>query len=648
MTKEEALALYGTEQPRPEVKRLVAGPLSLELENGSIRYIRHSGKEAIRGIDYLVRDSSWRTPPAALTTKVFEEGPHGFRVVLDGEVEQDDIHYRYTLAIAGTEDGELEITAEGEALSTFMTNRTGFVVLHPIKDVAGKSVTVTHKDGSTSETTFPELISPGQPIFDIRALRHEVTDGLFVTCRMEAAFPHDPETIYEMEDQRNWTDASFKTYVCSLLDPWPYELAKGAAVSQRISLTFEGTAATSETGGNGPTVLRLLEGSNGRLPEIGLGLMPGHRAEALAASAVLQRLGPSFFTAYVEADAADRGATLADYAALATSLGADVQLELVLPEGAKPARVLDEAAAACRAAGLEAARVLAAPAPYLKSIQPVGPWPDVSDLGHVYNQTRRAFPKATILGGMASYFTELNRKRPPVATIDAITCTTSPIVHAADDRSVMETHEALPAVLLSMAAMAPGKSLHIGPSAIAMRHNPYGTATAANPNAERIAMAEDDPRQRGLFAAAWSVGYVAGIARGGAGVGGVATLALNHLAGPAGVLGDNGTVRPVFHVMAALCRARGAELRPLEIENAALAGLAWRADDRDHLLVANLTPEPVRIASADPLEGLVLDATTGAAAHDPAWLEQSRSGLAPTIELGAHAILFASRCAGLS
>ena len=32
---------------------------------------------------------------------------------------------------------------------------------------------------------------------------------------------------FEMEDHRNWMDASYKTYVCSLLDPWPYTLEKG-------------------------------------------------------------------------------------------------------------------------------------------------------------------------------------------------------------------------------------------------------------------------------------------------------------------------------------------------------------------------------------------------------------------------------------
>ncbi len=637
MTSEAAQALYGTDQPRPEIKHLAAGPLSLELENGAIRYVRHSGFEAIRGIDYLVRDSSWRTPPAALTLRSLNEEPDSFRAVLDGEVRQDEIHYRYTLTIQGSAAGELSVAAEAEALSTFMTNRTGFVVLHPIKDTAGKPVTVTHKDGSTSETTFPELISPGQPIFDIRALRHEVADSLFVSCRMDAAFPHDPETIFEMEDQRNWTDASYKTYVCSLLDPWPYEIAEGAKVSQRITLTFDGSApATGGTAGALAT-LRFGDGTTGRLPAIGLGLLPAYRSAAGAAADTLARLRPAFITAYVEADAADVDQALKDYASLAGTLGAEVQLELILPEGRPPAEVLDAAAADCKTAGLAPARVLACPRPYLKSIQPVGPWPNVPDLGHIYNQVCRAFPDAMVVGGMASYFTELNRKRPPVATIDAISCTTSPIVHAADDRSVMETHEALPAVIKSMAAMAPGKSLHLGPSGIAMRHNPYGAATAANPKAERIAMAADDPRQRGLFAAAWTVGYAAAVAQ----AGGVSTLALNHLAGPSGVLGENGQVRPVFHVMVALCRSGGAASRPLELSHEGLAGLAWSTDGRDHLILANLTAEPIRIALAAPLRGRLLDTTSVTAAADPAWLDGEDDALGPTLELGAHATAFA-------
>jgi hypothetical protein len=172
---------------------------------------------------------------------------------------------------------------------------------------------------------------------------------------------------------------------------------------------------------------------------------------------------------------------------------------------------------------------------------------------------------------------------------------------------------------------------------MAMRHNPYGVATAANPKAERIAMAEDDPRQRGLFAAAWTVGYAAAVV----GAGGVATLALNHLAGPSGVLGEGDAVLPVFHVMAALCRAGGAEIRPLELSHEGLAGVAWSASGRDHLLLANLTAEPIRLALALPLRGRVLDTASVTAAADPAWLDGEHCALGPTLELGAYATALA-------
>ena len=381
-------------------------------EGGAVRYVRYAGHEAIRGIDYLVRDSSWRTPPARFTVARREETPDRFLIELDGAVKQDDIDYRFRLTVEGHKDGRLDVRADGEAASGFLTNRAGFVILHPILGVAGKPVTVTHKDGSTSAAAFPDLISPDQPILDIRALRHEVAPGLFVTCRMEATLPHDPETIFEMEDQRNWTDASYKTYVGSLLDPWPYRIEPGVKVTQRVSLVFEGAAASSASAADGGVTLRFGDGEAGRVPEIGLGLMPQYRSGVGAAGNPVLALRPQFITAYAETDAPDLAATIADYARIADALGAAVQLELVLPQGRSPGAELAAAAAACAKAGLKPARVIACPAPYLKSVQPVGPWPEVADLAHIYGQARKAFPDSIILGGMLSYFTELNRKRP--------------------------------------------------------------------------------------------------------------------------------------------------------------------------------------------------------------------------------------------
>ena len=45
---------------------------------------------------------------------------------------------------------------------------------------------------------------------------------------------------FEMEDPRNWSDASFKTYVRPLAEPWPYTMPKGQSFTQKVSLNFSG------------------------------------------------------------------------------------------------------------------------------------------------------------------------------------------------------------------------------------------------------------------------------------------------------------------------------------------------------------------------------------------------------------------------
>ena len=56
-----AVRLYGTEQIDPPLRTLRAGPLSVEFDNGALRYIRIDGIEVLRGISFLVRDENWGT-----------------------------------------------------------------------------------------------------------------------------------------------------------------------------------------------------------------------------------------------------------------------------------------------------------------------------------------------------------------------------------------------------------------------------------------------------------------------------------------------------------------------------------------------------------------------------------------------------------
>ena len=106
---------------------------------------------------------------------------------------------------------------------------------------AGRSRCCTPTAASCARR-FPELIDPMCPFQDIRALTHEVLPGVRVTCTMQG-------DAFEMEDHRNWNDASYKTYVRPLAKPWPYTIEAGETTEQSVTLAIEGSGA--QGGGRG-------------------------------------------------------------------------------------------------------------------------------------------------------------------------------------------------------------------------------------------------------------------------------------------------------------------------------------------------------------------------------------------------------------
>jgi hypothetical protein len=233
-----------------------------------------------------------------------------------------------------------------------------------------------------------------------------------------------------------------------------------------------------------------------------------------------------------------------------------------------------------------------------------------------------------------------------------MTHTTCSIVHAADDRSVMETLETLPSIIASTRAMIGGKPYRVGPSAIASRDNPYGKGTLDNPANGRVCLTDKDPRQRGLFGAAWTLGYVAACAKAG-----LEAVAIGAATGPFGFIHRSAehhqpyfdsigeaTVYPAFHVMAGLTRGCGRQIVEASVSPIGrVAALAWREADRCVLWVANLTPDPqaVRIIGLNEARSRLsrIDAASfEQAVRDPRALESFARPHAGELELDAYAV----------
>ncbi|CAN5913305.1 hypothetical protein BH24BAC1_BH24BAC1_38900 [soil metagenome] len=257
---------YGKAEPLPVRHHLQAGPLRLIYENGALRYLKLGQQEVVRMIYSAVRDHNWDTVAPRILHETIEAGEQAFRVELEVEYRQGDIHFRARYRIVGEETGKVRYEMAGEALSSFRKNRLGFCVLHPVTGYAGRPCTILEDGGGEVAGAFPEHISPHQPFRDIRAMRWPVGEGAVATLRFEG-------DLFETEDQRNWTDASYKTYCTPLDRPFPVEVRQGEQISQAVELTVEGELRQEKTGPapGSAAVFRIDFSGARRLPLLGVG-----------------------------------------------------------------------------------------------------------------------------------------------------------------------------------------------------------------------------------------------------------------------------------------------------------------------------------------------------------------------------------------
>jgi len=595
-------ALFGTLEPEPTPRLLKAGWLSAEFIGGNVRNIRFNGTEVLRAISYVVRDKDWGTYAPALDEVTVEETPERFtvryRAVCEGAGGE---RLTYRASLTGTSSG-LAFEAEAIPQSDFLTNRCGFSILHPVVGLAGRPVEIEHVDGGVEHSVLPALIDPAQPFMQMRAITHQVAPGVRATCRMEG-------DAFEMEDQRNWSDASFKTYVRPLALPWPYVMPAGEAQSQSVTLSIEIApfAPPAPALKADKPVLITLGDTAGTVPRFGLILTPEQATATLAQANRLKELAPQTLLCHFDLTAGHGLNALRAFAEIARVHPTEVVLECVVPCMAPVDEEMAHIARLAREAGLRLDAIAVSPAVDRKSTPPGSLWPACPPLEEIYAATRRAFPGLRLGGGMFSYFTELNRKRPPVGALDYVTHATCPIVHDADDRSVMQSLEALPFILRSTRAIiGEATPYRIGPSTLSMRHNPYGSRTMPNPGGHRLTMTSSDPRQRGLFAAAWMLGYAARLCEAG-----VEVFTGAALTGDFGLLDEDGTARPVFHAAKMLAEIGGLQrVACTSGSEDRVLSLAARSDDGARIvLLANLTAHEQAIELPGAGEITVLDET---------------------------------------
>ena len=631
---------YGVDTPPPERMLLNAGPVSMVFEPdlGFLRYIKLGDTEIVRGLYVAVRDRNWDTIAPQIGNVKLEQGDLGFELTFDVSCVQDDIDFFWQGKIAGRADGTVVYEMDGCSRSTFMRNRIGFCVLHAPSAYAGAPCLVEKDDGSTEEGHYPDAISPHQPFIDMRAISHEVIPG--VTARV--AFGGD---VFEMEDQRNWTDASYKTYCTPLAIPFPVEVKEGDLVQQSVTLCLEGDVSRVSNNDASEQVLLTATGEQAvPLPEIGLGV--ASHGQPLSDQEVkrLRALHLSHLRVDLHLYQDDWKATFERAATESQVLNVKLEVALFLSDSA--GAELEALLGVLNDSKPAVARWFVF---YKDEKSTTAGWLKLA------STILKAYDANVPVGaGSNAYFTELNRERPPVDDAECVVYSLNPQVHAFDHASLIETLEAQAWTVESARKFVGDLPISVSPVTLRPRFNPNATGPEADPEPGKLPSAVD-VRQASLFGAAWTVGSLKYLSQAG-----VRSVTYYETTGWRGVLDleEGSTVPfpsvpggafPLFHVLIDFGSMSGGEVVPMASSNTmCVDGMAMRKGPWVRFLMANMTAEPQTVKVSYPgLVGAIRTETMDETNVEAAMQDPESFRVKKTAEMGIGSVEAEDECFGL-
>jgi hypothetical protein len=644
--------LTGTTAAPPPVRALRAGPVGVLFTGGDLRQVRLGETELVRRIYVAVRDLDWNTLPGRIEDLDVTDLGDSFMIRFTRRDAAGAADYRWRAEIEGTPDGVIRYRMLGEARAGFPYAKIGICVHHPVAGYAGQPFRGTAPEGTGMDGTGPDGTAPDGTAPDGTAPDSQVSgrlpDAIGPQIHLEDGTDlplFDPVSdleithasggvvsfafagdLWEMEDQRNWTDASYKSASTPARLGYHHEAHRGQRFDQQVVIRARGfppPAGPAASGASGPgrADIEVGEVTGLRVPPIGLGCSDPAAGLSLRALGLLRTIAPAHLRVDLNPDSERTEPTLAAAADLARRVGCALELAVFLPgpggtaggQGTpgpfgNPLARLRNAVASARP---PLARVLAF-SDAEESSSPV----TVQAVRAALAEAGVAGP-VLVIGGTNVYFNELNRHRIPPGPADGLAWSVNPQIHAFDDLSLMENLQAQPDTVATARSFAPGARLFVTPITLRPRFNAVATTDEDFPSGGLLWQL--DPRQPSLFAAAWTLGSAAALS--GAGVDG---LTYYDTVGPRGVIEhsdgspDPAAFRsrpdlayPLALVLADLCGLEGGEIRevagadPAVLTVLAVSGVSGGSGAV--VMIGNLTRDEqqvrVRVPGADAARG---------------------------------------------
>ncbi|MEN9955244.1 MAG: hypothetical protein RLY34_51 [Actinomycetota bacterium] len=531
-----------------------SGHWQFDLRLDEFADIKFQGQTVLRSVRAVIRDRNWNT--ADLQIDSLTQAENEFELA----VHSVGFDAEFTGIVGAKFEGAVAtFTMELTAQQAYETNRTGLIVLHS-PDVAGATLEVTHSNGETESAIFPISISPNQPVLDIAALGWQQSH-----LQIDVAFAGD---VFEMEDQRNWSDASFKTYSHPLSKPFPYLVAAGEKILQILKIQVQQISAPIETAKQNRIALT----KSGKFPQIQVG-----------ASTASDALPESWETC-----GNPKGFSLVNEITLVELDLQSTNWKAALDRAADSSKKLDVRFIAQMESDLLAAVTQLKQLPVIR----VGVFDSASHvstpalnkaLGLALAETQLTVPVVT---GARSHFTELNREQEtilPGAT--ELTFSITPLFHSLTTEQLLESVAMQRIIANQVVQMAEGKPVHIGPITLRPRFN--NVATLKQPAPTKADLSEgygaeftgsNDERQATRELAAWVIASAAATS-----VSGVDSITWFEQWGPRGLASETGQEYPAAMAVRQLASLAGHDLYTGESPD----GFVWAMGAQDS--AGNLT-----------------------------------------------------------
>ena len=467
---------------------LAAGELSVLYENGFLRYINYGDAELLNMIYFALRDANWGTLKASISDEQIVQNDRSFTIKYSCTHRfQRKIICIWDVIITGKEDGEIAFEISGRYVTNFYKNRSGLCLLHPANKAHAQEIEVIYPDGRIEQAVLPELIAPLDLFKNFSSLRIK-KDEYWYRIDLEG-------DTFEIEDQRNWTDSTFKTFCTPLHLPFPILIRAGDIVRQKVIFTPESVLPKRSNDAVAPVKITVLEHLN-TMPHIGVGKSSTVDGELPNTSInLLKKLEFAHYQVDVDMTATSWADLFIVDVRNANLLALPLKVSLTM--GDDFTKDIEEFVWFCDKFEVDLHSILLLSAGQMTTTQKLADYATII--------SRKLHHIAIGIGTMYNY-TEINRKRIKPQKLQFISYAIHPQEHAFDDLTIIENIPAqAETVKTAKHIYGSDTEVYITPVTFRRRFNPY-----VNDPTFRVwsSAQRADPRQKTAMGAVFLLGSI--------------------------------------------------------------------------------------------------------------------------------------------